>query len=250
MYSKPLVAVAACVRQVGLHPFHIAGDKYLRAVAEISGALPMIVPSIRELTDLPELLEHIDGLVFPGSPSNIEPYHYQGNPSAPGTLHDPYRDAMTLPLLREAVAAGVPVLCICRGFQELNVAMGGTLHQEVHETAPYIDHREPDDDSVDVLYGLSHKVRILPGGLLERIGLAVEFEVNSLHGQGADQLAPGLRAEAVAPDGLIEAASVTGAPAFALGVQWHPEWKAQDYAPYRTIFHAFGIACGQRAESR
>lgn len=250
MSRLPLIGVTACTKQVGLHLNHIVGDKYVRAVAVGAGGLPLVIPSLGELIDQPTLLASLDGLLFTGSPSNIEPHHYSGPASAPGTPHDPERDQTTLPLMRQAVAAGIPVLGICRGFQEMNVAFGGTLHQKVHEVAGMLDHREPADEPVEVQYAPRHPLRVQPGGLLAGLGLPDEIQVNSIHGQGVQRLAPGLRVEALAPDGLIEAFSVEGAPSFALGVQFHPEWQVRSNPNYLAIFQAFGEACRKRAGQR
>ena len=156
MAFKPLIGVTACVKEIGLHPYHVSGDKYLRAVSVAAEGLPLIIPSLADLIDIDDLLRQVDGLLFTGSPSNVEPFHYQGTPSEPGTAHDPQRDATTLPLLRAAIAAGVPVLGICRGFQEMNVAFGGSLHQKVHELPGYMDHREADDPRIEVQLSLIH----------------------------------------------------------------------------------------------
>lgn len=250
MSRLPLIGVTACTKQVGLHPYHIAGDKYVRAVAVGAGGLPVVIPSLAELLDFDALLDSLDGLLLTGSPSNVEPHLYNGSASAPGTLHDPARDATTLPLIRAAVANGVPVFGICRGFQELNVAFGGTLHQKVHETGTFMDHREPENEPVDIQYAPSHPLHVQPGGVLAGLGLPSEIRVNSIHGQGVDRLAPGLRVEALAPDGLIESISVEGAASFALGVQWHPEWQVRDNPDYLTLFQAFGDACRKRASQR
>lgn len=250
MSRLPLIGVTACTKQVGLHPYHIAGDKYVRAVAVGAGGLPLVIPSLADLLDIDALLDSLDGLLLTGSPSNVEPHLYNGPASAPGTLHDPARDATTLPLIRAAVAAGVPVFGICRGFQELNVAFGGTLHQKVHETGTFMDHREPENEPVEIQYAPSHPLRVQPGGVLAGLGLPDEIRVNSIHGQGVDRLAPGLRVEALAPDGLIESISVDGASSFALGVQWHPEWQVGSNPEYLAIFQAFGDACRKRASQR
>lgn len=250
MAFKPLIGVTACVKQIGLHPYHISGDKYLRAVSVGANGLPVIIPSLGNLTEIDDLLGQLDGLLLTGSPSNVEPFHYQGPASAPGTDHDPARDATTLPLLRAAIAAGVPVLGICRGFQEMNVAFGGSLHQKVHELPGMLDHREADSPELAEQYAPAHAVTVLGGGVFEALELPSEFQVNSIHSQGIDRLAPGLRAEAVAPDGLIEAISVADSPTFALGVQWHPEWQVLDNPNYLKIFQAFGAACRQRAAQR
>ncbi|WJN59362.1 gamma-glutamyl-gamma-aminobutyrate hydrolase family protein [Pseudomonas sp. SO81] len=250
MLRLPLIGVTACTKQVGLHPNHIVGDKYVRAVAVGAEGLPLVIPALGELIDQPTLLASIDGLLFTGSPSNVEPHHYSGPASAPGTAHDIARDATTLPLIRQAIAAGIPVLGICRGFQEMNVAFGGSLHQRVQEVAGLMDHREPADEPVEVQYAPRHTVRVQAGGVLAGLGLPDEIQVNSIHGQGVQRLAPGLRVEALAPDGLIEAFSVEGAPSFALGVQWHPEWQVRSNPNYLAIFQAFGEACRKRAGQR
>lgn len=250
MLRQPIIGVTACTRQVGLHPNHIVGDKYVRAVAVGAEALPLVIPALGELIDHDTLLASVDGLLFTGSPSNVEPHHYSGSASAPGTHHDTCRDATTLPLIRKAVDAGIPVLGICRGFQEINVAFGGTLHQRVQEVTGMMDHREPADQPVEIQYALRHAVRVQSGGVLAGIGLPDEIQVNSIHGQGVQRLAPGLRVEALAPDGLIEAVSVEGASSFALGVQWHPEWQVRSNPNYLAIFQAFGEACRKRAGQR
>jgi putative glutamine amidotransferase len=250
MPRLPLIGVTACTKQIGLHPYHIAGDKYVRAVAVGAQGLPLIVPSLAELIDQPNLLENLDGLLFTGSPSNVEPHYYGGPASAPGTPHDSLRDRTTLPLIRAALEAGVPILGICRGFQEMNVALGGSLHQKVHEAGPFQDHREPENEPVEVQYAPSHALNVQAGGVLAGLGLAAQIQVNSIHGQGIDRLAPGLRIEATAPDGLIEAFSAIDSRAFALGVQWHPEWQVLSNPDYLAIFQAFGEACRERAGHR
>ena len=250
MLRLPIIGVTACTKQVGLHPNHIVGDKYVRAVAVGAEALPLVIPALGELIDHDTLLASVDGLLFTGSPSNVEPHHYSGPASMPGTHHDIFRDATTLPLIRKAIDAGIPVLGICRGFQEMNVAFGGSLHQRVQEVAGMMDHREPADQLVEVQYAPRHTVRVQAGGVLAGLGLPDEIQVNSIHGQGVQRLAPGLRVEALAPDGLIEAFSVEGAPSFALGVQWHPEWQVRSNPNYLAIFQAFGEACRKRAGQR
>lgn len=250
MSRQPLIGVTACTRQVGHHPNHVAGDKYLKAVVAGANGLPVIIPALGELLSLDTLLDRLDGVLLTGSSSNVEPHHYSGLASDAGTLHDIARDATSLPLVRAAISAGVPVLGICRGFQEMNVALGGSLHQKVHETPGLMDHREPADAPVEVKYALRHAVHVQPGGVLAGIGLPEQIQVNSIHGQGVDRLAPGLRVEALAPDGLVEAFSVEGASAFALGVQWHPEWQVQTNPNYLAIFQAFGNACSKRAGQR
>jgi putative glutamine amidotransferase len=235
---------------VGLHPFHMVGEKYARAVLEAAGALPLLIPSLGEELPLDELLQSLDGILFTGSLSNVEPHHYAGAPSEPGTLHDPERDATTLPLIRSAVQAGVPVLGVCRGFQEMNVAFGGSLHQKVHEVPGYDDHRDDTTQPLEVQYGPAHEVILEPGGLLRTMAGADRVQVNSLHSQGIDRLGPGLVVEARATDGLIEAFRVRNAPRFAVAVQWHPEWNVMSNPFSRALFAAFGAASRERAQAK
>ncbi|MCI3909645.1 gamma-glutamyl-gamma-aminobutyrate hydrolase family protein [Pseudomonas viridiflava] len=248
MSRLPLIGVTACRQQLGKYSSHTAGDKYVEA-AGFAG-IPVILPALNVPTEPAQILEHLDGLLFTGSPSNVEPHHYNGTPSIEGTAHDVFRDRNTLPLLRAAIAEGVPVLCICRGFQELNVALGGSLHQRVQDLPGYLDHREPQSDVVAEQYVPQHDVSVQPGGILKSLGLAPGFAVNSLHSQGIDRLASDLRAEALAPDGLVEAVSLPGAPGFVLGVQWHPEWALMENPVSLKMFEAFRDACQVYARAR
>lgn len=250
--SLPLIGIASDVREFGIHPFHAVGEKYINAVAHASGALPMLLPTLggggdlADLTghvDLDDLISRLDGLFLPGSPSNVEPAHYQGSPSKPGTWHDPERDAVALPLILAAIRSGIPLFTVCRGFQEMNVALGGTLHQLIHEVPGYHTHKADSDKPIDVQYGPSHEITFTSGGLLATITGKQTVQVNSLHSQAVDQLADGLDVEATADDGLIEAFVVRDAPGFTLGVQWHPEWAVADNADSLAIFRAFGQAC-------
>jgi putative glutamine amidotransferase len=235
---------------LGDHAFHMAGEKYAQAVIEAAGAAPLLIPALAEELRFDELLDRLDGLLFTGSVSNVEPHHYQGAPSAPGTLHDPARDATTLPLIRKAVEVGVPVFGICRGFQEMNVAFGGTLHQRVHEVPGHLDHRDDESQPLEVQYGPAHEVALEPGGLLRTLSSADRVRVNSLHSQGIERLGSALSVEARAPDGLIEAFRVTRASGFALAVQWHPEWQVMSNPFSRALFAAFGAAAVERAKAK
>ncbi|HWC62600.1 MAG TPA: gamma-glutamyl-gamma-aminobutyrate hydrolase family protein [Rhizomicrobium sp.] len=229
---------------------HRAGDEYVRAVRDGMGALPLLIPATQSALDPAAILARLDGLLFTGSPSNVAPRHY-GAEARAGTLLDEARDAVSLPLIRAAAARGVPMLCICRGFQELNVALGGSLTQHVHEQPGALDHREDEQAPLEAQYAHAHSVTIAPGGLLERLLAPLpeggktekqEAMVNSLHGQGIARLAPGLRVEARAPDGLIEAVSLPEDRGFVLGVQWHPEWDVAADPLSRTIFAGFGTS--------
>jgi putative glutamine amidotransferase len=246
--ARPLIGISADRRIVGHHAYHMVGEKYARAVLEASGAAPVLIPSLAEELQFEELIERLDGLLFTGSPSNVEPHHYQGTPSEPGTLHDPARDATTLPLIRKAVNAGVPVFGICRGFQEMNVAFGGTLHQKLHEVPGNLDHRDDESLPLEVQYGPAHDVTLEPGGVLRSLTSAHSVRVNSLHNQGIDRLGDPLEVEARAPDGVIEAFRVRAARRFALAVQWHPEWQVMKNPFSRAVFTAFGESCRERAQ--
>jgi putative glutamine amidotransferase len=250
MSRRPVIGIPSDRRMIGPHPFHAVGEKYISAVLQASDGLPLLIPVLQTPLDVAEILGRVDGIFFPGSPSNVEPARYAGPASAPGTLHDPYRDATTLTLIPRAVAGGVPVFGVCRGFQEMNVAMGGTLHQRVHEVPGFEDHREDKEQPLDVQYGPAHEVVLEAGGLLLGIAGRERITVNSLHGQGVDRLAPGLVVEARAPDGLIEAFRVRSAPSFALAVQWHPEWQVMNDPFSRGLFAEFGKAARRREDQR
>ena len=255
----PLVGIPADVREIGIHPFHAVGEKYINAVAHGSGAFPVLIPAFGEGRDLAALderygldavIERLDGLFLTGSPSNIMPERYDGPDSAPGTRHDEQRDCLTLPLICAAVDAGLPLFAVCRGIQEVNVAYGGTLHQNIQEVPGMLDHREAESPSRDDKYAPAHKVALAEGGLLATLAGRREVTVNSLHAQGIDRLAPGLIAEATAPDGIVEAVRVDDAGAFALAVQWHPEWRVHENPFSLALFEAFGDAVRARAAAR
>jgi len=229
-----------------MHAFHCVGEKYINAVAQGAGAIPVLIPSLGDGIDLDHILNRIDGVLLTGSPSNVEPHHYQGVASEPGTWHDPHRDATTLPMIPRAVKAGLPMLAICRGFQEMNVAFGGTLHQKLHE-AGFNDHRDDESQPLDVQYGPAHAVNLEPGGWLREWARTDRLTVNSLHSQGVNTLGTGLIVEATSPDGVIEAFRVAGAPSFAVAVQWHPEWQFSNNDFSSALFAAFGAACKERA---
>jgi putative glutamine amidotransferase len=243
---KPIVLIPADVKPQGDHPFHMVGHKYLMAVAEAAGALPLLVPAISDFLEIEALLEIADGILLTGAVSNVHPSHFGQVVHNPALPLDLARDALTLKLVQAAVKAEVPLLAICRGFQEVNVAFGGSLHQAVHEVPGLNDHRETKDVAMEIQYAHSHLINLVAGGLLEKIVGVKQMKVNSLHGQGVDRLGNGLVAEAYAPDGLVEAVSVEGAKSFTLGVQWHPEWKVMEDPQYLAIFRAFGDACRVR----
>ena len=241
---KPLIGVSACRKQIDPHPFNVVGEKYIDSVVDGADAMAMMIPPLGRRLDIEELLGRVDGLLLTGSPSNIEPQHYGGNNSVPP--HDPHRDATTLKLLRRAVERAIPLLAICRGCQEVNVAYGGTLHPQLDQVEGLIRHREDSTRPLDEQYAPTHKLELTDTGLLASLAGTTDVSVNSLHTQGVAKLGAGLVVEATAPDGLIEALSVQGSAAFSLAVQWHPEWKVAENPFYLAIFRAFGTACRQR----
>ncbi|HEY6981291.1 gamma-glutamyl-gamma-aminobutyrate hydrolase family protein [Reyranella sp.] len=256
---RPLVGITACLKENGRGGWHhTVGDKYVQAAIRAVGGLPVLIPAFgREFAEdhamteaLDRLLDMLDGILLTGSPSNVEPHHYGGEPSRDGTAHDAARDATTLPLIRHAVERAVPLFAICRGLQEVNVAMGGSLHQLVHEVEGRRDHRSPKSLDTDVNYAPAHDVEIVEGGLLHRLLGRQRVTVNSLHAQGVDKLAPCARLEAVADDGQVEAFSLPDAPAFALALQWHPEHRALENPVSIKVFDAFAVACRTRAAAR
>lgn len=233
-----------------IHPFHMGGEKYVQALIDGANGLPLIIPSLADGIDIDEVLASVDGIFLTGSPSNVEPHHYDGEASQPGTRHDPHRDALTLPLARRALELGIPLFAVCRGFQELNVVLGGSLHQDVATVAGYHKHSENPEDSIDVQYGPSHLVTLVEGGMLQALHDDATVMVNSLHKQGVCKLANDVSVAALADDGLVEAFTVDGVPGFALAVQWHPEWKVTENEFSMKIFKAFGEACRQFAAGR
>jgi putative glutamine amidotransferase len=253
---KPLIGISCCTKQFGLFgmPNHAASDTYVRATDEVIGAVPVLLPANGPAADIETLLDRLDGIVLTGSRSNVQPTLYDGPPHAEGTPEDPARDGFTMPLIRAAIARGVPLLAVCRGFQELNVALGGSLHQRLQDLPDRMDHSTPMQPSSRVRQGKAHAIRVTPGGWLHRLSGATEIAVNSLHNQGIDQLAPGLIAEGIAPDGLIEAVRVVACQAgpavgFAVGVQWHPEYDWRTDALSRAIFEQFGAAVRAYADA-
>jgi len=246
---KPVIGIVADVNRKPKHAVHQTQEKYLDAVTGGAGGLAFILPGLidrpgaafSDPSDIDAAIACLDGVFLTGATSNVDPARYGATLIDPDSPADPARDHVSLALVRAAMRRGVPVLGVCRGFQEINVALGGTLHQQVHNTPGLQDHRERDEDTLDQQYGPSHPVAFTSGGLLHRLTATLSADVNSLHGQGVERLAPGLEAEAHAPDGLIEAFRGTG-HAFLLAVQWHPEWLFRDNPLSVAIFRAFGDA--------
>lgn len=242
MDPSPWVGLPTDSLQLGHHRFAMAGEKYVQALVQAAGVVPVLLPSLHPALPASPWLDRLQGLLLTGAVSNIDPRHYDGPPSWPGNPHDPARDTNAFALLQAALARDLPVLAICRGFQELNVALGGSLHPRVQRVPGMLDHREDPAATVDVQYGPAHAVVLTPGGWPAGWAGAETAMVNSVHGQGIARLAPGLQVEARAPDGLVEAAR-SPTHRFVLGVQWHPEWRVASDAFYHSIFRAFGDAC-------
>ncbi|WP_045767695.1 gamma-glutamyl-gamma-aminobutyrate hydrolase family protein [Xanthomonas albilineans] len=249
MAVSPLVGLPTDCKFIGQHSFMAAGEKYARAAIDGAGVTPLLLPLLQPPIDARAWLSRLDGLLLTGAVSNIEPHHYSDEPSWPGNPHDPVRDANMLDLIPQAISMGLPILAICRGFQEVNVALGGTLHQKVHAQPGLLDHRENPQLPLETQFASAHEVTFSEGGWLEEIAGGARARVNSLHGQGVARLGGDLIVEALAPDGLIEAFRGVG-PGFLLGVQWHPEWRVLDDAFYLGIFQFFGDACRHYAATR
>ena len=247
---KPLVWLPACHRNLDLDDpggYTVLADRYAAAVTEL-GLQPVLFP-MAEAEDIPCLLPLVDGVLLTGSPSNVEASHF-GATALPTDLLDPRRDKLTMHLVRAALVGAVPLFGVCRGLQEINVALGGTLHQTLHERSGMMDHREPESDDLAVQFAERHEVLLEPGSAFAEWAGTSRAMVNSLHGQGINRLGEGLVAEARAPDGLVEGVRVLGAPAFAYGVQWHPEWRHRQHPFYERTLEAFAAACRAHREER
>jgi putative glutamine amidotransferase len=241
--TSSVVGIPACTKLIANYIQHATPARYGAALMAASDAIPVLIPPEGEA--MLAMLDRLDGILFNGSPSNVAPMRYGADFDATPEFHDPERDATTLPMIRAALERGIPVLCICRGMQELNVALGGTLYQEVHKIPGRMDHRAG-EGTREEMFRVKHEVTL--SGSLARITGAETIQVNSLHGQGIDQLAPGLTVEALAPDGTIEAVRVEGAKNFAIAVQWHPEWEVTHFPDRQALFAAFGAACAAYAQ--
>lgn len=251
MSSPAIILVPADRRSKASHTWHSVGEKYLQALIDCSEAVPWIWPSWPEPLPLQSVLAQVDGVLLTGSVSNVGAHRYGQKTADPNLPTDEARDRTSFELIHQSLALGVPLFGICRGLQELNVALGGTLHQRVHEVAGMMDHRDDPAADVAVQYGPAHEVVFEPTSIFRRwSGGHGTYQVNSLHGQGIDRLADRLQIEARAIDGLIEAVSVRDAASFALGVQWHPEWRAADDTLSRCLFQRFGDAARLRQSQR
>jgi len=241
--ARPLVAVVTDLKTLPPHRFYSAGEKYCQALVQAADVIPMLIPPMTDRVAIQEWLHRVDGVFLPGAYSNVHPRHFQQSDELPDTEHDEPRDALTLALIQQAIAQGKPLFGVCRGMQEMNVALGGSLHQNLHLVGRYQEHREDKTQPLAVQYGPAHPVQLAAEGLLTQLTGVRELMVNSVHTQGVDRLAPGLVVEATANDGLVEAFRVVDAQNFAIGVQWHPEWKVLEHPGNLALFKAFGRAC-------
>ncbi|MEM7300618.1 MAG: gamma-glutamyl-gamma-aminobutyrate hydrolase family protein [Pseudomonadota bacterium] len=246
----PLVAVTSDKIDYRIYSWHATPEQYVDAVRLHSNVQPVIVPALGAAADHESLLERVDGLLVTGARSNVHPEEYGHDASEAAEPYDLDRDATTLPLIRIAIQKGIPLLAICRGIQELNVALGGSLHLEVQNLDRRLDHRGAESPFNDERFKLAHSIAVREGSRLAGVLGESDVTVNSVHRQAIDQLAPGLEVDAVAQDGTIEAVSVSGAAGFAVGVQWHPEYWADSDTPSRLLFEAFGEAVRQFRDSR
>lgn len=252
--NTPIIGVPMCIKMSEGQNIHWVGDKYLRALTEVAGAYPLSFPALGEIIELDRLLDRLDGLMFTGSASNVAVHHYKGDPDRPESPQDPGRDGITLPLLRRAIEREMPILCICRGMQELNVALGGTLHTQIHTKPDHLDHRAPENVPFEDKYSPRHEVQFTPGGKFATLLGKEKTRINSLHWQAMENLSPKLVVEGRAPDGVIEAVSIKDYNNFGLATQWHPEFRAAENPDSTKLFRAFGEACrlyaGEKSASR
>lgn len=248
--TKPLVLVTADVKSIDGFNWHAVISTYLQAIVKGSDAIPMILPALGADLDLDAALDQVDGVLATGSRSNVNPQIYGQEPIEANGPYDPDRDSTTLPLLKRAMERGIPIFAICRGMQELNVALGGTLLTEIQNLEGRNDHRPPSSDRQDERFRIAHPVEVTTGGTLESVLGAEPFEVNSLHRQALGDLGNGLIIEAQAEDGTIEAVSVKDSPGYVLATQWHPEYWVMTDGPSKKLFGAFGDAARAYREKR
>ena len=249
---KPLIGIPVTLSEATdeAPARYTMGTKYVSSTAEGSGGVPLLIPALGDASDFNELLDRIDGLLLPGGRANVEPYHYDGPPFPDDEIIDPARDATVLPLIRACIDCGIPVFGICRGIQEMNVALGGSLHYRLHELPGKMDHRMLRNVTREERYAPRHPLALAPDGYLAGLIESCEATVNTLHGQGVDRPAGGLEIEALAPDGVIEAVRLPTAKSFTVGVQWHAEWALEETPLSQKLFAEFGDAARDYALRR
>lgn len=247
--SRPVIGIIGNSYLLeGDYPVHSGGTMNSAAVAQVAGCLPLIIPSNPDFVSVVELLDTCDGFLLTGGRPNVHPEEYGHEPTEAHGAFDRDRDAITLPLVRACLERGQPFFGVCRGFQEVNVALGGTLHPEIRDLPGRDNHRMPPDGTLEEKFALRHTVRFTPGGVFARLMGAEEVLTNTLHGQGIVEPGKGVVVDGQAPDGTPEAIYVKDAPGFSLSVQWHPEWNATHDPVSRVLFEAFGDAARAWAE--
>lgn len=243
MNARPILGVVCCSRTVDSDQAQAVMDRYVTAAMRHADAAALLIPALPELMAASEVAPRLDGLLLTGSPSNVEPSRYgQGGAADAAGPYDAARDTMTRDLIDAFLASSKPVFGICRGLQELNVAFGGTLRRDMGAADDLLPHHAPNDADWDAMFEHGHEVTLSPDGLLRRNAWPERLRVNSVHYQGVDRLGEGLRVEATAPDGVVEAfsARINGAPVVA--VQWHPEWRVAEKPDSQAYFHLLGRA--------
>jgi putative glutamine amidotransferase len=234
------------------HQVHATGERNIHSLLDMVDCIPLLLPPVGAALHLSELVARMDGLLLTGGRANVEPHHYGGPEFPPDEPIDPGRDALVLPLVRACIDARVPVFGICRGIQEINVALGGSLHYRIHRLPGKRDHRRPrrKDVTTEEIFRLNHPVKLTPGGLFHSLTGQTEMMVNSLHGQGVDRLGEGLVIEAMSHDGVIEGLRYDDAAQFVVGVQWHAEWRPREHPLSSALYKAFGDAVKARLRRR
>lgn len=240
--TRPVVGIIGNMNIIGDYPVHAGGLSTSAAVAEVAGCMPLLIPTDPRFVTVAELLDVCDGFLLTGGRPNVHPEEYGEEVTEAHGAFDRARDAITLPLVRACVERGQPFLGICRGFQEVNVALGGTLYPEIRDLPGRMNHRMPPDGTLEEKFALRHAVRFSPDGPFQRLFGAPEVMTNTLHGQGIKCEGCGIVVDGWAPDGTPEALFVRDAKGFTLSVQWHPEWNAANDPVSRPLFRAFGQA--------
>lgn len=246
----PLIAVTSDLKHVEPYDWHATPSPYIDAVVAAADGLPVIVPSVGDALHIDTLLDRVDGVLVTGSRSNVHPSHYGESPTKDHEPFDPARDATTLPLIRRAIELGVPLLAICRGIQELNVAMGGSITAAFQKSRALEGHGYPWEGTLNERFALVHEIKVAEGSCLSAILNAPSPSVNSLHTQALDRLGERVVVEAVAEDGTVEAITIADAPGYVVGVQWHPEYWATTDTASNKILNSFGEAARAHAAKK
>jgi len=241
--GRPVIGIIGNKSILGdQYPVHAVGTMCSTAVAQVSGCMPLLVPSDPSLVSVAELMDCCDGFLLTGGRPNVHPEEYGEEETAAHGAFDRARDGLALELTRACVAAGQPVFGICRGFQEVNVAMGGTLYPEIRDLPGRMNHRMPPEGTMEEKFELRHDVTFTKGGVFHHVMGSDVVRTNTLHGQGIKQAGPRIVVDGYAEDGTPEAIYVEGAAGFTLAVQWHPEYEAANDPVSRPLFEAFGDA--------